>query len=100
MGLGLGVFAICLASTSILSITSITNAMSGHDAITKSMTPYFASFPFIVMLFCISFTFFIGQLSASPATRRIFIFLLVALAYLLSIITLHLSTFIINLKYT
>ena len=95
---GLAIFAMCLASSSILSISSITNAMSGHEAIMTSMIPYLASFPLIVILFCISFSYFLGL--TTPEVRRIYIFLLVAVAYLLSIVSLHLSTFIINLKYT
>lgn len=97
---GLIIFALCLASSSIVSISAITNASSGHDEIMTKMTPYFVVFPFTMIFFCIAFSYFIAGLSDSPIQRQMAIFLFVCVAYLLAMVTLHLSTFIIKLKYT
>lgn len=88
---GLLVFSIGLASSSILSITSITNAMSGHDKIMGDITPYFAAFPILIFFFCIAFS--LGILGLDPSTRKIAVFIFVGVAYIFSMLTLHLSTF-------
>ena len=93
-------FALCLASSSILSISSIANAMSGHNNIMTDMTPYFSSYPFIIGIFCISFYFFLQKLEDMPETRKIVLYTFIAFAYILSMITLHLSTLIINITYS
>jgi hypothetical protein len=97
---GLAIFTLCLASSSIVSISAITNALSGHDEIMTKMTPYFVVFPFTMIFFCIAFSYFIAGLDKSPAQRQIAIYLFICVAYLLAMVTLHLSTFIIKLKYT
>jgi hypothetical protein len=88
---GLIAFSIGLASSSILSITSITNAMSGNDKITKDMNPYFSVFPILVFCFCIAFSLAVARLDTSIRKTAIFIF--VGVAYIFSMLTLHLSTF-------
>jgi hypothetical protein len=97
---GIALFALCLASSSIVSISAITNASSGHDEIMMKMTPYFVIFPFTMIFFCIAFSYFIATLRDNPIQRQIAIYLFICVAYLLAMVTLHLSTFIIKLKYT
>jgi len=89
---GLTIFSLGLASSSILSISSITNAMSGHDNIMLDMTPHFTVFPFILAIFCISFFYALRGLAEDPFLRKTAVFIFVSLAYLFSMFTLHLST--------
>lgn len=93
---GLALFFLCLGVSSILSIFSITNAMSGHDNITTDMNRYYISFPLLALLFCIAFSFAVKGLEGTA--RKIAIYMLVAVAFLFSIITLHLSTFRISVS--
>jgi hypothetical protein len=97
--LGLVFFALFIASSSIVSITAITNAMSGHESIMTEMTPYYITFPFIIILFCISFSYVIRGFSDNAEYRKKLLFFFVALVYILSMIALHLSSVIINLSY-
>ena len=98
--LGLVFFALFIASSSIVSITAITNAMSGHESIMTDMTPYFVSFPFLILLFCIAFTYTIRKLSDHAEYRKKILFFFVGVVYVFSMIALHLSSVIINLSYT
>jgi hypothetical protein len=93
---GLIIFSVGLASSSILSISSITNAMSGHDNIMLDMTPNFTVFPFILAFFCIAFFYALRSLAEDPFLRKTAIFMFVAIAYLFAMITLHLSTHIVT----
>jgi hypothetical protein len=93
---GLIIFSVGLASSSILSISSITNAMSGHDNIMLDMTPHFTVFPFILAIFCISFFYALRGLAENPFLRKMAVFMFVSLAYLFSMFTLHLSTHIVT----
>jgi len=88
---GLIVFFLGLASSSLLSISSITNAMSGHDNIKRDMIPYFTAFPLCILFFCIAFSLAVPRLD--PPTRKTVLFLFVAFAYIFCMLTLHLSTF-------
>jgi hypothetical protein len=93
---GLALFFLCLGVSSILSIFSITNAMSGHDKITTDMIRYYISFPLLALLFCIAFSFAVKGLEGTA--RKIAMYMLVAVAFIFSMITLHLSTFRISLS--
>jgi len=73
--------------------------MSGHDTIMTDMTPYFTSYPFIILIFCISLYFFLQRLDDTPELRKMVLYIFVAFAYFLSMLTLHLSTIIINIAY-
>jgi hypothetical protein len=93
---GLTLFFLCLGVSSILSIFSITNAMSGHDKIVDDMNRYYIVFPLIVLLFCIAFSFALKGLEGT--SRKIAMYMLVAVAFLFSMISLHLSTFRISVS--
>lgn len=97
--LGLVFFAFFIAASSIVSITAITNAMSGHESIMTDMTPYFASFPFLIALFCIAFSYTIRGLNHDADYRKKVLFFFVGVVYVFSMIALHLSSIIINLSY-
>ena len=95
---GLAVFSICLAASSIMSITSITNAMSGHDQIMNDLVlnfPYpMVVLPIIIFFFCIAFSASMQSLDAHVRKTAIYIF--VGIAYIFSMLTLHLSTFVVT----
>jgi len=97
--LGLVFFAFFIAASSIVSITAITNAMSGHESIMTDMTPYFVSFPFLIALFCIAFSYTVGALKNDADYRKKILFFFVGVVYIFSMIALHLSSVIMNLSY-
>lgn len=98
--LGLLFFALFIGSSSIVSITAITNAMSGHESIMTDMTPYFASFPFLIVLFGAAFTYVIRDLKDNAEYRKKILFMFVCAVYIFAMIALHLSSVVINLSYS
>ena len=95
---GLVVFTICLATSTILSITCITNAMSGHDQIMNDLVlnfPYpMIVLPILIVFFCMAFSASMQSLDANARKTAIYIF--VGIAYIFSMLTLHLSTFVVT----
>lgn len=70
------------------------NPMSGHDAIMKAITPYFSTYPILILILTASLYFFFNSLDA--ASRKKAVFLYVAIAYLFTMLTLHISCFSIK----
>ena len=97
---GLAFFGFSLTTSIVLSICSIANATSGNTAILTALSPFAAVFPLIVIVFCVAFGLLLRGMAESPETRRITLYLFICFTYILSMLTLHLSTFIINLTYT
>jgi hypothetical protein len=97
---GLAVFGFCLTTSILISITCITNSTSGNTAILDEITPFATVFPFVLIIFCVAFSLLLKGMADSPETRKITLYLFICFTYILSMLTLHLSTFIINLTYT
>lgn len=96
----LALFSFSLTTSILISIFSITNATSGNTSIQNTITPFTTVFPFMVLIFCVAFGYLLKQLADVPETRKITLYLFVCFTYILALLTLHLSTFIINLRYT
>jgi len=79
----------------LMSIFPIMNPMSGHDAIMKAMTPYFIVYPFLILILTMAVFFLFKSLDAD--TRKKAVFLYVAVAYLFTMLTLHISCFSIKI---
>ena len=97
---GLLLVGVTFSLSTLLCISCITNGMSGHDNIITDMTPFLTVFPLSVLVFCIAFSLYSQKLSESPHSRKIMLFMFVSIAYLFSMLTLHLSSFIIKMVYT
>ena len=92
-----GAVAVSLLVSSACTIASIPNGMSGHTAIWADLRGYLVTFSIFAVLFCI---FFLGAVASfDPPVRKQAIFLFVGVAYMLSLISLHLSTTRIKTSY-
>ena len=92
-----GVVAVSLLVSSASSIASIQNGMSGHTAIWTDLHGYLIAFSFFAVLFCIFFTMAVA--SFDTPIRKQAIFLFVGFAYIMSLVSLHLSTTRIKTSY-
>lgn len=97
---GILLVGVTFSVSTLLCILSITNAMSGHDNVMTDMTPFLTVFPLSILVFCIAFSLYTSKLSESPNTRKSILFMFVCVAYIFSMLTLHLSSFIIKMVYT
>jgi hypothetical protein len=57
--------------------------------------PYFIAYPFVILILTLSLYFFFNSLDAP--TRKKAVFLYVAIAYLFTMLTLHISCFSIKI---
>jgi uncharacterized membrane protein YhaH (DUF805 family) len=105
---GLGIFGFLLFTSMFLSILSVRNGTSGHWSILQLMLsdqnfgigfPILIAFPIIIFIFCMAFSMLITRLADQPEARSTALYSFVGVTYILSVLCLHLSTYIINLSY-
>lgn len=89
--------ALSLVVSSACSIASIPNGMSGHTAIWNDLRGYLIAFSILAALFCMCFLTALE--SFDPPARKQSIFFFVSFAYIISLLSLHLSTTRIKTSY-
>ena len=96
----LGAIFVILCISSITSILSISNEKdsSGQTDISTNMTKYYGIFTLLILLLCISSLYLCSNLESMQ--RRNVVIVFVGVAYILSMITLHLSCIRIKTKFT
>jgi len=95
---GIYFFTLFLFISVLMSIFSITNAMSGHTKILNDMTPFLVAFPILMFLFTGAFSRMAKEMDAS--SRKVAVFLFVAVAYIFTMLSLHISCFNIKIVST
>ena len=92
-----GAVAVSLLVSSACSIAAIPNGMSGHTAIWNDLRGYLITFAILAALFCMCFLTAVQ--SFDPPVRKQAIFFFVGFAYMISLLSLHLSTTRIKTSY-